>query len=574
VTTWDPSGSRLGEGLGVSSSDDTSSAASPATNDDEVVASSGSGDGPAARSPSEFVERLYRSSNSYADRLSPEELSWVDVDLGLNEHMLELAREGLQVIVTGNPGDGKTHLIERLRADLEKLGTQVLTDANVLSDQEILANWRACYEAGRPMVLAINEWPLFVLRRHLLAQDFKPLGEALRQVQQAVFYGDQHPPAASDQARVIDLSLRNVLAPTVVLAVIDKLCDPRFYQGLSAEDPAIANRDALRTTRVRERLTALLHEVARRGHHATMRQLVGFLAYLITGGRPMVDRLADHRQVHALHYAHLAFEGGVGPLFDAVRESFDPATVTHPRHDTDLWRGVTTAASWVGATSPGGVQSLPTEARISAYRRLKRRFYFEHVAGADLLKLLPLDERRFDALASAGTDGGANVVRDLLLALNRFYEPDCPDTERDQLVLWQSHRFDVRSPDTFLSLHAVPASRFRISPSRFAPWVDAWLPAEQRLTATFALAVVDGHGSDTRLLVDRSLYLTLAEAHWGLGRASWSRSATRRVTRFVDQIHNSVDLAGSDIVDVRIRNVVKDIEAKIEIQRQPARYRL
>ncbi|MER7419038.1 hypothetical protein ABT346_20025 [Micromonospora peucetia] len=533
----------------------------------------GFGADPATRSPSEFVERLYRSSNSYADRLSAEELDWVDVDLGLNEHMLALASEGLQVLVTGNPGDGKTHVIERLRPDLEKIGTQVLTDANVLSDREILTHWRACHEAGRPMVLAINEWPLFVLRRHPLAQDFEPLGEALRQVQQAVYYGDQHPPAACQQVRVIDLSLRNVLAPSVVLAVIDRLCDPRFYRGLTAGDPAISNRDAMSTPRVRERLTALLHEVAKRGHHATMRQLVGFIAYVITGGRPMADRLAG-RQLHVQHYAHLAFEGGVGPLFDAIRASFDPATVTHPRHDTELWRGSTDPAKWSGMATPGGVQSLPNDDRVDAYRFLKRRFYFEHLAGEDLLRMLPLDERRFDALASSGTDGGSNVVRDLLLALNRFYEPNCPDTERDQLVLWQSHRFDVRAPDTFLSLHAVPASRFRINPSRIAPWVEAWLRPEQRLTATFALAIVDGHGSATRLIVDRSLYLTLAEAHWGLGRASWSRSATRRVTRFVDQIHNSVDLADSDIVDVRIRNVVRDIEAKIEIQRQPARYRL
>ena len=70
-------------------------------------------------SQSEFIERLYRGTNSYADRLTGEQLEWVDVDLGLNDHLLDLARANKQVIITGNPGDGKTHLIERLRDRLE-----------------------------------------------------------------------------------------------------------------------------------------------------------------------------------------------------------------------------------------------------------------------------------------------------------------------------------------------------------------------------------------------------------------------------------------------------------------------
>ena len=27
------------------------------------------------------------------------------------------------------------------------------------------------------------------------------------------------------------------------------------------------------------------------------------------------------------------------------------------------------------------------------------------------------------------------------------------ELDRDELVLWQSHRFDVRAPDTFIALH-------------------------------------------------------------------------------------------------------------------------
>ncbi|MFF4876334.1 hypothetical protein [Micromonospora sp. NPDC000668] len=531
------------------------------------------GDEAVAASASQFVERLYRSSNSYADRLTSEELEWVDVDLGLNDKMLGLAEDGHQIIVTGNPGDGKTHLIERLRPALEKAGALVLTDANELSDDEILSQWRDCDDGGRAMVLAINEWPLFVLRRHPLAADFDPLQEALRQVQQAISYGHEPVQEPVEPVRVIDLGLRNILAQPIVFKVIDRLTDDRFYADLSPTDPAVTNREAMSHPQVRERIALLLQEVARRGHHATMRQLVGFVAFLLTGGATAAVRLASPSSSR-YHYAQLAFEGGDGPLFDAIRASFDPATVTHPRRDMDLWLGTTAPKEWVDGRCPAAIQTLPSGDRIDEYRALKRRFFFEHRDGRSLIGLLPSDERGFDKLVTDGRAGSATVVRDLLLAINRFYEPDCPDTDRERLVLWQSHRFDVKAPNTFLMLHEVRHGRFRIRAPELAPWVNAWLPQEQRLVRMFALIATNEHDATiASLLVDRALYLTLAEARWGLGRTSWSRSATRRVTRFVDKVHSSVNVSVSDVVDVRIRNVEKDIEAKIEIQRYPvARY--
>jgi hypothetical protein len=119
-----------------------------------------------------FVERLYRSSNSYADRLSHEELETIHVGMGIDDYLVTQAEAGRQVIVTGNPGDGKTHLIERLRDHLvEVLGAAVITDANACSDREILDTWRSCREQERPFVLAINEWPLFVLQRSAEEED-------------------------------------------------------------------------------------------------------------------------------------------------------------------------------------------------------------------------------------------------------------------------------------------------------------------------------------------------------------------------------------------------------------------
>jgi hypothetical protein len=529
---------------------------------------------PAGGGASEFVERLYRSTNSYADRLSAAELEWVNVDLGLEDFLLDQAREGRQVIVTGNPGDGKTHLIERIRPRLEEEGVLVLTDANELNDEEILVAWRTCDREGRPMILAINEWPLFVLRRHQTAKDFVPLAEALRQVQQAVYYLESREPTPpSAGVRVVDLSLRNVLARPVVEAVIDRLTHERFYADLHETDPALENRLALLEPRARERLCQLLDRAAQRGHHATMRQLVGFIAYLLTGGRNAVERLAEQRSGR-FHYANLAFAGGVGPLFDAISQTFDPAHSTHPRHDDELWRGTTAPHEWLTPNAAVlGVQQFPEAERSAAHAALKRRFFFEHAAGGQLLDLTPADEVQFERLARAGRAGAPTVVGDLILALNRFYEPDAHAADHEELHLWQSHRFDVRPPDTFVALRRIDQRDFRVEPPHFAPWVTEWLPPEQRLLTSFALIARAEGRDEVPLVVDRALYLTLAEAERGLGRASWTRSATRRVTRFVDRLHQLTEFV-PPVYDLRIRNTETDLDEQFEIQRQPPAYLL
>ena len=73
--------------------------------------------------------------------------------------------------------------------------------------------------------------------------------------------------------------------------------------------------------------------------------------------------------------------------------------------------------------------------------------------------------------------------------------------------------------------------------------------------------------------IDRELFLTLIEAERGLGRSSWSRTATRRITRFIDRVHGSVERE-SPIEDIRIRNVESDLDERFAIQRDPASYQL
>jgi Domain of unknown function (DUF4338) len=520
-----------------------------------------------------FVERLYRGTNSYADRLSAEELESIHVDLGVDEYLIGQAEAGRQVVVTGNPGDGKTHLIERLRARLQAAGARVITDANACTDSEILEQWAASRDDGKPFVLAINEWPLYVLQRLAARSGFTPVAEALRQVNSARFFlEERRPEDAKENVAVVDLSVRNLLSASVIERVIDRLTQDRFFAGFNSADPAIANRDALRDSQVRKRLIALLELVATRAGHVTMRQLVGFISYLVTGGQSVTDRVRAGQDTLGFSYSNLAFEGGVGPLFDAVRAVFDPAEVTHPDWDDRLWLGDTDARDWLGKPPPGPM-TLNEMERNAAYRAIKRRFFFEHDDGLDLLKLVPADEQAFQVTLRSGEEATATVVRDMVLALNRFFEPDCPESDKDHIQLWQSHRYDVRAPSTFVSFHELSYQHLRIEPLRMAAWVEAWLPPDQIDCRTFAL-VATWEGRDVALLeIDRELFLTLIEAERGLGRSSWSRTATRRITRFIDRVHGSVEQE-SPIEDIRIRNVESDLDERFAIQRNPARYQL
>jgi hypothetical protein len=523
--------------------------------------------------PISFVERLYRNANSYADRLTSEELDWIHVDLGLDDYVLNSAKDGWQIIVTGNPGDGKTFLIERLRDALTaQYDAVVITDANACTDTEILAAWRSCHENGRAFILAINEWPLFELRRLARSEAFDPVDEAVRQVQSAVYYGEP-PDPRQDKVAVIDLNLRNVLAPKVVTAALNRLTDDRFVADLSEADPASVNVQRLKTSRVQERLGALLEQASRRADHATMRQVMGFLAYILTGGTDATGRIMSQGSGRYL-YANAVFDGGEGPLFDLVRRSFDPATVTHPDLDEELWRGTTKAEDWL---DPDDVPVAPAfssdDEREQCFKVAKRRFFFEHVRGADLLNLVPADENDFDRVLHEGLDGDPQLVREMLLAINRFFEPDAAKDEDNRLTLWQSHRYDVRAPATFVALYSQPADAITVTGPHLAEWVTAWLGEDLRRVDQFALTANPNSERPSRIVIDREVYLTLREAAVGLGRSTWSRSVARKVTRFVDEQHR-VFHEKKPLSDLEIRNVDTNLRAKVQVRREPARYEL
>ena len=112
-------------------------------------------------------------------------------------------------------------------------------------------------------------------------------------------------------------------------------------------------------------------QAARRGEHTTMRQLMGYVAYLITGGTDSTGRLRSQKDDRYL-YANLAFEGGEGPLFNLVQRAFDPARITHPVYDEELWRGTTNPMTGsIPPTSLLAQRVAPEEDRERCFKMAK-----------------------------------------------------------------------------------------------------------------------------------------------------------------------------------------------------------
>lgn len=513
-----------------------------------------------------FIQQLYNHQSCYADRLSTDELDAIHVTTRLEQFVLDRLRAGKDVVLTGNPGDGKTHLIKKLARELEALGATYHVDATAEESYDtIISDWQAARAARKPFCLAINEWPLLEMIRSY-SDRFTPLAEVKGQVDRTVVY-DAAPPAMDPTVVVVDLNHRTLIDKSILDALLTTLTGDRFYPECP-DCPARETCDvprarrALVQDRVRGRLFQLLELVAKRGYHVTMRDLQGFIAYLITGGRSC-EQLSSATQ--PLPYFAAAYDGS-SDLFEAVRVSFDPARVTHPLYDEELWSGGIGAEGWL----PGNSEPLPASAApddpMAAMRQAKRRFFFEHENGDRLLSLVPPDENDFYKLLDAAGMQGKQVVRRLIARLNRFFDPQ--ESTDSSLRLWSRHRYDARWSPAYISVRQIPADRFMVLKPRLSSLVEdalAYVPDHLLLRAT------GDNGDPISLRVDLALVSTLFDAQRGLPMALRSEEIRKRIDVFFDELACGFH-ADRDVEDVHVKNFENGAEMRFKVDRHNARY--
>ena len=502
----------------------------------------------------DFWRRLAMAgSNAVSEGLTDGEFRALHLATPLEDHLLERARGGVSIVLTGNAGDGKTHLARALQRSLkdEAEGFEFAYDATAMMSSDdgvapIVERWRAAEQAGKRMILAINQYPLYMLRREL-PEALPDVAEELEgQWDARLTTGREGSPAAGDSVLVVDLSLRNPLARAFARRVLERMLDdPAVKQhAASGEDPDFSfNYGRLVHSQVQERLFGLFERLISSGRRTTVRELWILTARLLFGasGKGETPGVAEAWYSERLFAADVRF-----PLADALRGVADPAGVSHPHVDRVLENPASAnAGGWVvGEDRP---DALPVSALAVAkderdrdrgrFLALKRRFYFEHSQGGE--RVFELDrgaDSRFHGMLRTPEEDAEHLGL-LVEEINRCYFPHRFEGMRDRLCLWVGHRLDEQPTKSFVAGECIPRERLSIHrPAPPGALRNALEYVPDHLLVSASAGSVAGGSHEAALRVDAVLFRTLSAVSDGLPRHLINPGELNRLDTFVDRL--------------------------------------
>jgi hypothetical protein len=475
--------------------------------------------------------------NVCSDELTPTDLNRLHVVRPLEEFVKQKVNEGYSIVLTGNAGDGKTHVLKRIEAELKELGAVIQPDATAIprGDIAIIVNeWRQALAAGKPYCLAANEYPLYELRTKGRSSDLPVLIEVDRQCRQRLAYTSQSntDEDALMKVIVVDLSLRNPLVPEFVGSLLNRLIqNPALAQlARSGTDPNFArNFNRLNHPLVRERLLGLFQRIVIRGQRAPVRELWIMLARLLFGSRPreVIDALSPRTW-----YSERLFEPDDRFILSQVlRRHCDPARCSHPQWDVLLERsGVTLPADWrIDFQEPLYGFRDDVGARFDA---MKRAFYFEHIRGEEAFALEEDAAKQFQRLLTAAEHPDETFKKELIERINLCYCPSSFSGMKDALYLWIGHRFHEKPTRSYVANQSIASGQFQVQ----LPRLPRRLTGALDFAPDHFLLRYESSGKTVSLRVDYSLFDTLAKLGNGMPRHLVPERDVNRLDVFLEQL--------------------------------------
>ncbi len=437
----------------------------------------------------ELLTSLYFGEGTNADLTSASARALLHLGTPLEQLLPRTLADGIDVVLTGNPGDGKSHLARTL-SDRGLLGNvEILLDLSARPTEEVLRNWVACRSSGRRLLLCGNQGPLSELideaaQSEVLAPTAKELSAQLRRLVASERGALPHAPK---RAMLVDLADRSVLDEVLVSRALARLCSEEFLPplgNLSTECSAGRNLLMLQSADVRSRLARILALAGRRsGEHVTFRQLWGAISCAVTGAKTLAtlrsELAKDSVGLGTSPLDNLCAQRASGLLVDSARRFADPANVADPSLDEWLWStGGHDSDGWLADVSPPDEPPSRLWARneraaaVDRQRELKRLVALAHVRGEALIGAIA-SAIEIPSTSDDQTLQQANLVGIRRLFISAQTEDDAPDWLTRGVPLWVGLTYeDVPAHERpHVAVRALAESDFEVRRPIRAPWL-------------------------------------------------------------------------------------------------------
>lgn len=401
------------------------------------------------------LSEVFERGVVYADKWSTEVRTALDIPDPLTAVIVEALQSGHAVVITGNAGDGKSHLAQKALASLSTRtclevrasltvsentpddAVIFLRDAAALSDALILDTVNQALARGLPLLLTINEGPLAGLATSEGGEFFRVAREVLHARAQGG--------AVSDPAGVtlVDLAGRQLTESDFALRALETVLanvTPCATCGKKSKTCPRVHGAALlkRSQRGRQRLAQLLQLLTNGGRHLTARDIWVFFIDLFFGHTCPPG--ANSVSVDGYFWSRL-FDDDT-PLCQALRAEFDPVRSPMPLADVALWLGDFESLR-MGMTYPGPTPVVlyrdSVNPGMEAFASAKRAYFvFSPDVDIDAVVTHNSLAPQFRTLLDLAFDDSRAATRKIVRLLNQYRMGSTTETE-----LWVSRHHSM-----------------------------------------------------------------------------------------------------------------------------------
>lgn len=381
------------------------------------------------------LRALFESGAVYADRFPPHVRDALDVADELTPVVTAALEQHRTVVISGNAGDGKSHLAQRALDNLPnrtcidvtkdtgafnapKDAVVFVRDVSALSNDQTLAAVKTAQDAGAALLMTINEGPLDTLSKHADGQFFATTRTVLHDRARGLQTDD--PPNTT----IISLAGRQLSRSNFIDGALDRLLPvvPACSTCNKATCPRLHGAKMLRKSkRARERLSLLVELLTHKGRHLSAREIWVFLIELFFGwtcpaGADDIER--------ARGYFWTRIFTDTSRIAADIAAEFDPVNAPMPREDAQLWKGEFDALNF-DQDFPGGAPAKAArderEDGLVAFESAKRAYFF-FGKGVDARRLLARQSLapRFGQMLDESHEDERKVIRDIVTLINQY----------------------------------------------------------------------------------------------------------------------------------------------------------